>query len=124
MIDADNKNPVCLSSLIEQMNDNGDYKNVYYRYKQLSQSRVKDMRKSKSDVNFDRAVLINFRKHQCQLVKDRSFSVKKQRIFTRGVEVLLKQVDANSKFRDDMEQMIIKISDKEKQTDLAEELSM
>jgi len=41
---------------------------------------------------------------------------------TRGVEILLRQVDANSKFREDMESLIKKIPDKETRTNLTDQL--
>ena len=47
---------------------------------------------------------------------------KKQRVLARGVEILLRQVDANSKFRDDMESLIKRISDKETRMDLTDQL--
>lgn len=78
----------------------GDLGDVYYRYKQLSQSKVKDLYKSKSDVSFDRAVLMQFRKHQGQLLETDRTQTKRRRILMRSIDGLLKKVDASGKFRE------------------------
>ncbi len=55
---------VSLSNLVEKMSYAGEFKDVFYRYKQLSHSKVTNLEKRKSELDFDRLILVHFRKHQ------------------------------------------------------------
>ena len=67
---------------------------------------MKNLYKSKSDAQFDRQVLMRYRNNVGKIKMINNFTDKKRRILNRTVETLLKTVDANSMYKEDMSKLI------------------